>query len=75
MQSIYDNSNFLNPDNSVRKELCYYKRKINTQDLINSILEYEEKINVKELIEQNKKNGWKEILSNNSINDMFLIEK
>ena len=30
---------------------------------------------VKEHIEQNKKNGWKEILSNNSINDMFLIEK
>lgn len=75
VNAIYDNSNFLNPDNSVRKELCYYKRKINTQDLINSILEYEEKINVKELIEQNKKNGWKEILSNNSINDMFLIEK
>lgn len=28
---------------------------------------------VKEHIEQNKKNGWKEILSNNSINDMFII--
>lgn len=71
VNAIYDNSNFLNPDNSVRKELCYYKRKINTQDLINSILEYEEKINVKEHIEQNKKNGWKEILSNNSIRNFF----
>lgn len=71
INAIYDNSFFLNPDNSVKKELCYYRRKLKISDLIKSILCSDWKINSEQLIEVNEKNSWKRILSDESVRKLF----
>lgn len=71
ISAIYDNPIFLNPDNSVKKEICYYKRKIKVDCLINAILCKSKEIkDIQKLININNKNSWSSALNSQSKNFM-----